>query len=153
MGLMCTWPLGCPYINWMLIFQRCRQQLVQDRAPSREKGQPLCMAQYDRLFSSCRVPGIDQDKQRVVALRSDDNQEGHHLVVAHQGQVRNTHSHTRRHTHTHTHARTHARTHAHKHTHWWNKPQSLLLSQRHTSIHVHTPWSALPNQVNLMKPV
>ena len=111
MGLMCTWPLGCPYINWMLIFQRCRQQLVQDRAPSREKGQPLCMAQYDRLFSSCRVPGIDQDKQRVVALRSDDNQEGHHLVVAHQGQVRNTHSHTRRHTHTHTHARTHARTH------------------------------------------
>uniref|UniRef100_A0A182F6G1 Choline O-acetyltransferase n=1 Tax=Anopheles albimanus TaxID=7167 RepID=A0A182F6G1_ANOAL len=37
--------------------------LKQERATSREKGQPLCMAQYYRLLGSCRRPGNPRDSQ------------------------------------------------------------------------------------------
>ena len=61
----------------------CRQLLPQDRALSREKGQPFCMAQYQRLFASYRAPGLDRDHLRT-SPPSDDNE---HIIVAHQGQV------------------------------------------------------------------
>lgn len=38
-----------------------RKSLPVERATSREKGQPLCMSQYYRLFSSYRMPGIKRD--------------------------------------------------------------------------------------------
>uniref|UniRef100_A0A182JKJ5 Choline O-acetyltransferase n=1 Tax=Anopheles atroparvus TaxID=41427 RepID=A0A182JKJ5_ANOAO len=38
-------------------------ELKQERATSREKGQPLCMAQYYRLLGSCRRPGDPRDSQ------------------------------------------------------------------------------------------
>ena len=56
--------------------------MPQDRAPSREKGQPLCMAQYHRLFTSYRAPGLDKDQ-----LKSLSSEENEHIIVAHQGQV------------------------------------------------------------------
>lgn len=56
--------------------------MPQDRAPSREKGQPLCMAQYQRLFTSYRAPGLDKDQ-----LKSLSSEENEHIIVAHQGQV------------------------------------------------------------------
>ncbi len=59
------------------------QLLPQDRALSREKGQPLCMAQYQRLFASYRTPGLEQDQLRSFPP-PDENE---HIIVAHQGQV------------------------------------------------------------------
>ncbi|XP_046453761.1 choline O-acetyltransferase-like isoform X1 [Daphnia pulex] len=59
-----------------------RQLLPQDRALSREKGQPLCMAQYQRLFASYRTPGLEQDQLRSFPP-PDENE---HIIVAHQGQ-------------------------------------------------------------------
>ncbi|EFX85954.1 hypothetical protein DAPPUDRAFT_45346, partial [Daphnia pulex] len=60
-----------------------RQLLPQDRALSREKGQPLCMAQYQRLFATYRTPGLEQDQLRSFPP-PDENE---HIIVAHQGQV------------------------------------------------------------------
>lgn len=40
-----------------------RGELPLERAASREKNQPLCMAQYYRLLGSCRRPGIERDSQ------------------------------------------------------------------------------------------
>lgn len=57
--------------------------LPQDRALSREKGQPLCMAQYQRLFASYRTPGLEKDQLRSFPP-PDENE---HIIVAHQGQV------------------------------------------------------------------
>lgn len=59
------------------------QLLPQDRAPSREKGQPLCMAQYQRLFASYRMPGLEQDQLKSFPP-PDENE---HIIVAYQGQV------------------------------------------------------------------
>ncbi|XP_053695535.1 choline O-acetyltransferase [Sabethes cyaneus] len=47
--------------------------LVQERATSREKGQPLCMAQYYRLLGSCRRPGEQRDSQYLPEKRSDEH--------------------------------------------------------------------------------
>nr|CAG4650892.1 EOG090X04D9 [Simocephalus serrulatus] len=60
-----------------------RQLLPQDRALSREKGQPLCMAQYQRLFASYRTPGLELDHLRSLPTSPDENE---HIIVAHQGQ-------------------------------------------------------------------
>ncbi|CAG0914256.1 unnamed protein product [Notodromas monacha] len=50
-----------------------------DRAAAREKGQPLCMEQYYRFFTSYRVPGVEKDHLRSTASLSTDNQ---HIIVA-----------------------------------------------------------------------
>ena len=42
-----------------------RRGLPVDRCNAREKGQPLCMEQYYRLFGSYRVPGAARDELRV----------------------------------------------------------------------------------------
>lgn len=67
----------------MCVRIRYRQLLPQDRAVSREKGQPLCMAQYPRLFASYRSPGLEQDQLKTQPA-NDDNE---HIIVAYQGQV------------------------------------------------------------------
>ncbi|XP_045036308.1 choline O-acetyltransferase isoform X1 [Daphnia magna] len=59
-----------------------RQLLPQDRAASREKGQPLCMAQYQRLFASYRMPGLEQDQLKSFPP-PDENE---HIIVAYRGQ-------------------------------------------------------------------
>ncbi|XP_063217738.1 choline O-acetyltransferase [Bacillus rossius redtenbacheri] len=67
-----------------------RKELPVERAASREKGQPLCMAQYYRLLSSYRSPGADRDVL-VSRLESRGEREGgrstppppgEHVIVA-----------------------------------------------------------------------
>lgn len=43
--------------------------LSPERAASREKNQPLCMAQYYRLLGSCRRAGIERDSQYLPSLQ------------------------------------------------------------------------------------
>ncbi|XP_052869315.1 choline O-acetyltransferase [Anopheles cruzii] len=52
--------------------------LKQERATSREKGQPLCMAQYYRLLGSCRRPGNPRDSQY---LPPGGEQSDAHVVI------------------------------------------------------------------------
>lgn len=51
--------------------------LPQERATSREKNQPLCMAQYYRLLGSCRRPGLEQDSQYLPNKQT----ESEHVIV------------------------------------------------------------------------
>jgi choline O-acetyltransferase len=53
--------------------------LPQERAASREKNQPLCMAQYYRLLGSCRRPGIERDSQFLPDVHNKD--ESYHIIV------------------------------------------------------------------------
>uniref|UniRef100_A0A1B0EZJ6 Choline O-acetyltransferase n=1 Tax=Phlebotomus papatasi TaxID=29031 RepID=A0A1B0EZJ6_PHLPP len=53
-----------------------------ERAASREKGQPLCMAQYHRLLGSCRRPGDPRDSQYLPEKRTDQ-----HVIVACRNQM------------------------------------------------------------------
>lgn len=53
-----------------------------ERAASREKNQPLCMAQYYRLLGSCRRPGDPRDSQYLPEPRED-----HHVVVCCRNQM------------------------------------------------------------------
>jgi len=57
----------------------CRRGLPIDRARHREKGQPLCMEQYYRLFSSYREPGVEKDKLRTSNDKSLE--ESDHVIV------------------------------------------------------------------------
>lgn len=57
-------------------------KLVMERAASREKGQPLCMAQYYRLLGSCRRPGDPQDSQYLPVEKSDQ-----HVIVTCRNQM------------------------------------------------------------------
>jgi choline O-acetyltransferase len=60
--------------------------LPVDRATSREKGQPLCMEQYYRLFSCYRMPDIEQD--RLIQLRNSKviHHQVEHVIVAYRNQ-------------------------------------------------------------------
>lgn len=53
-------------------------QLSMERAASREKNQPLCMAQYYRLLGSCRRPGDPRDSQY---LPEKDRNDQHVIVI------------------------------------------------------------------------
>lgn len=53
-----------------------------ERAASREKGQPFCMAQYYRLLGSCRRPGDPRDSQYLPEKRIDD-----HVIVTCRNQM------------------------------------------------------------------
>ncbi|WAQ97117.1 CLAT-like protein [Mya arenaria] len=50
--------------------------LPVDRCRHKEKGQPLCMAQYYRLFTSYRLPGHPKDSLLISGMDS------HHIIVA-----------------------------------------------------------------------
>ncbi|KAK2169375.1 hypothetical protein LSH36_10g01024 [Paralvinella palmiformis] len=56
-----------------------------DRARSREKGQPLCMEQYYRLFNSYRLPGIEKDTL-VVSSSESLSPQPQHIIVAYRNQ-------------------------------------------------------------------
>lgn len=60
-------------------------ELPRDRAASREKNQPLCMAQYYRLLGSCRRPGDPRDSQYLPEPRDDQ-----HVIVCCRNQVNAT---------------------------------------------------------------
>lgn len=53
-----------------------------ERCTSREKGQPLCMAQYSRLLGSCRRPGDPRDSQYLPKPRPDQ-----HVIVCCRNQM------------------------------------------------------------------
>ncbi|KAH8382699.1 hypothetical protein KR009_004867, partial [Drosophila setifemur] len=55
-------------------------ELPLERTASREKNQPLCMAQYYRLLGSCRRPGVERDSQ-FLPTRGRQNDEDRHVVV------------------------------------------------------------------------
>ncbi len=65
---------------------RFSETLPVDRLSCREKGQPLCMEQYSRLFSCYRYPGIDKDRQ-VVATCSLTAVEPEHIIVISLNQI------------------------------------------------------------------
>ncbi|CAD5123639.1 DgyrCDS11967 [Dimorphilus gyrociliatus] len=56
------------------------KQLPVDRARHSKKGQPLCMEQYYRLFSTYREPGIHKDSH--VYMSTTGNIEPEHIIVA-----------------------------------------------------------------------
>lgn len=62
-----------------------RRELPVEKAASREKGQPLCMAQYYRLMKSYREPGLVKD--RLVNFESDLTLSRPHIIVACKSQV------------------------------------------------------------------
>ncbi|XP_021967547.1 choline O-acetyltransferase isoform X1 [Folsomia candida] len=66
-------------VTYMLDFKDIldRRELPVEKAASREPGQPLCMAQHYRLFTSYRVPSIPRDFRRDTSQLSPD-----HIIVA-----------------------------------------------------------------------
>jgi choline O-acetyltransferase len=59
------------------------QILPVDRCTCREKGQPLCMEQYYRLFSTYRLPGVTKD----VQINYEDNNSLEHCIVMSRNQI------------------------------------------------------------------
>jgi len=57
-----------------------------DRATSREKGQPLCMEQYYRLFSCYRIPGMEQDRLLQIRNMKVMQDQPEHVIVAYRNQ-------------------------------------------------------------------
>merc|ERR1712223_440976 len=56
--------------------------LPQDKAASREPGQPLCMAQYYRVLTTYREPGSLKDRQ---VSSGEEAKENEHIIVARMG--------------------------------------------------------------------
>jgi len=56
--------------------------LPQDKAASREPGQPLCMAQYYRVLTTYREPGSLKDRQ---VSSGEEAKENEHIMVARMG--------------------------------------------------------------------
>lgn len=63
-----------------------RRGLPIDRARHKEKGQPMCMEQYYRLFTSYRCPGIPKDA--LICNTSNLMPEPEHIIVICKNQVR-----------------------------------------------------------------
>ncbi|VVC41984.1 Hypothetical protein CINCED_3A025026 [Cinara cedri] len=70
------------FVVEMMNFKRIlnRRELPVEKATSREKGQPLCMAQYYRLMKSYREPGLVKD--RLLDVESDLTLSRPHIIVA-----------------------------------------------------------------------
>lgn len=69
----------------MLILNNSSRDIPTDRCSCREKGQPLCMEQYYRLFSSYRIPGVEVDK--LVDSATNLALEPEHIIVISRNQV------------------------------------------------------------------
>ncbi|GAB1602932.1 hypothetical protein Ahia01_000573500, partial [Argonauta hians] len=63
------------------------RSLPIDRARSNRKGQPLCMEQYYRLFTSYRVPGLNKDM--LVTNSTKLMPEPEHIIVICKNQLSN----------------------------------------------------------------
>ncbi|XP_014244845.2 choline O-acetyltransferase isoform X2 [Cimex lectularius] len=57
-----------------------RREIPIEKATSREKGQPLCMAQHYRLMTSYRLPGIDCDT--LINTEPDGPRLDQHVILA-----------------------------------------------------------------------
>lgn len=66
------------------VFLKCRRQLESDSFEPQLLGGavPLCMEQYDHIFSTTRVPGLDQD-----TLVKTDAADSRHIVVFNKGRI------------------------------------------------------------------
>lgn len=67
----------------------CRHAIPVERATSREKGQPLCMAQYYRLLTSYRQPGRPRDciHSKITHREEEKSKETDNIIVACRNQV------------------------------------------------------------------
>ena len=63
----------------------CSRGLPIDRARHKEKGQPLCMEQYYKLFTSYRVPGVKKDC--LISNHTNLMPEPEHIIVICKNQV------------------------------------------------------------------
>jgi choline O-acetyltransferase len=61
------------------------KELPVDRLSCREKGQPLCMEQYYRLFTSYRAPGVEKDN--LTDSSASMMLEPEHIIVISRNQV------------------------------------------------------------------
>lgn len=78
----------CKYFNlrsYKLILFYFRRSLPIDRARHSKKGQPFCMEQYYRLFSSYRYPG--KTKDILVTTSERDPFDPEHIIVIYLDQV------------------------------------------------------------------
>ena len=64
----------------------CRKTIPVDRCRHLEKGQPMCMTQYYRLFTTYRAPGIDHDSQ--ISYQNKTQPAPQHVLVICKNQVR-----------------------------------------------------------------
>lgn len=64
-------------------FCYCSRGLPVDRCTHRERGQPMCMEQYYRLFTSYRIPGTTFDSLQTIA----PSREPDYIIIIHRGQV------------------------------------------------------------------
>uniref|UniRef100_A0A3Q1I6P9 Choline/carnitine acyltransferase domain-containing protein n=1 Tax=Anabas testudineus TaxID=64144 RepID=A0A3Q1I6P9_ANATE len=63
---------------------RDKQGQISDTLPVEYmKGKPLCMKQYEQVFSSCRTPGAKRDSLLLLAKSSNPPK---HITVVHNGQ-------------------------------------------------------------------
>ncbi|CAH2085923.1 unnamed protein product [Euphydryas editha] len=74
--------LAALYIDDLLDYKEMldRGELPQERATSREKGQPLCMEQFYRLLGVCRIPEVGKDRLELP-VRPEDPAECEELVI------------------------------------------------------------------------
>ncbi|KAG9341032.1 hypothetical protein JZ751_019786 [Albula glossodonta] len=79
---LCLCPiLRTEHLSSMDALSRCpRQALPVDSAKGQLAGAPLCMAQYYRLFTSCRLPGTAKDT--LVKCNSSVKPEQEHIIVS-----------------------------------------------------------------------
>ena len=52
--------------------------------PETMGGQPLDMSQYNKIFSTCRIPGVTRDSLQFHGMSNDPPK---HIVVAHNNHV------------------------------------------------------------------
>ncbi|XP_061385424.1 choline O-acetyltransferase isoform X2 [Danaus plexippus] len=74
--------LAALYVDDLLDYKEMldRGELPQERATSREKGQPLCMEQFYRLLGVCRIPEVGKDRLELPP-RPDDPSECEELII------------------------------------------------------------------------
>lgn len=58
-----------------------RKVLPQERATSREPGQPLCMAQYYRILGTSRLPGKKRDSHYISSIPKNGEHVSEHVIV------------------------------------------------------------------------
>ncbi|XP_045496885.1 choline O-acetyltransferase-like [Colias croceus] len=76
--------LAALYIDDLLDYKEMldRDELPQERATSREKGQPLCMEQFYRLLGVSREPGLGKDRLSLPVPPADPDNCEELVIVA-----------------------------------------------------------------------
>ena len=76
-----TWNTFKEYISFFFY----SRSMPIDRCRHSEKGQPMCMEQYYRLFTTYRAPGINHDSQ--ISYGNSGRPEPQHVLVICRNQV------------------------------------------------------------------